>query len=203
MGCLPIRAALVERQKNDISQRKRLVKMSQTNDLLAKEQNGRFAEKCDAKKRIVSLVSAVMGLGLVAAALAGAFSNNDTLFYTAIVIGLVLALYGVAKMAFGCSVLTDTKSGAKVETRNIYFPSSEKAAILNAISNGDWKEINKGSQTTSTLPLCLRAWFTEDGSYASTMLLEYVPYEYVPVTRLQEVQDDVRNSFILKIKEKH
>ncbi len=176
--------------------------MSRTNDLLAKEQNGRFAEKCDSKKRMVSLVSAVIGLGLVAAALASAISN-DTLFYTAIVIGLVLALYGIAKMAFGCSVLTDTKTGAKVETRNIYFPSSEKAAILNAISNGDWEEINKGSQTTSTLPLCLRIWFTADGSYASTMLLEYVPYEYVPVTGLHEVQSDMRNALILKIKEKH
>lgn len=175
--------------------------MSHTNDLLAKEQNGRFEEKCDTKKRIVSLLSAIIGLGLVASALAGAFSS-DTLFYAAIVIGLVLAIYGIAKMAFGCSVLTDTKTGSKVETRNIYFPSSEKTAILNAISNGDWNEINKGSQT-STLPLCLRAWFTEDGNYASIILLEYVPYEYVPVTRLQEVQSDLRNSFIVKIKEKH
>lgn len=173
--------------------------MSNQHFQLAEEQNGRFEEKCDRTKRIGSLLMFVAGMALLCVAFSGAVSG-DALFYTTIVAGLALATYGVVKAAFGCRVLVDSKTGVRVDCMNLYFQATCKNEIMAAINNHDWQAIGKGSRTTTTLPLCLRSWYTVDGQYASTMLMEYVPYEYVPVTGLQEIPAEARPSFISSIK---
>lgn len=172
--------------------------MSNQHFQLAEGQNGRFEEKCDRAKRIGSLFMFVAGMAILCVAFSG-LMDSDALFYTTIVAGLALATYGVVKAAFGCRVLVDTKTGVRVDCLNLYFQATSKNEILAAINNGDWDALGKGSRTTTTLPLCLRSWYTVDGQYASTMLMEYVPYEYVPVTGLQEIPAEARASFISSI----
>ncbi len=173
--------------------------MSNQYNQLSNEQKERFEEKVDKTKRITSLALVVIGVALMCVAFIEPL-HGGSMFYVALLVGLVLAVYGGVKAAFGCTMLTDSKTGSKVEMRNIYFQSSDKGEVMNAINNGKWSNLNKGSQSTTTLPICLRTWFTSNGQYASTLLLEYVPYEYVPVTKIQEIPDDARNSFINFVK---
>ncbi len=173
--------------------------MSTKYNQLSDELKGRFEEKTDGTKRVVSLALFVAGIALMCVAFLEPL-HGGSMFYVALLGGLALAVYGGVKAAFGCTMLTDTKTGSKVEVRNIYFQSADKSDVMNVISNGKWGSLNKGSQSTTTLPICLRTWFTDNGQYASTLLLEYVPYEYVPVTKIQEIQDGDRESFIDYVK---
>ncbi len=162
---------------------------------LSEELKVRFVERTDTTKRIISIICLAIGVGLLIAAFTET-AQGGALFYVGVLGGLALSLYGGIKAAFGCSVLTDSETGAKVETRSLYFQAAEKGNLLSALENEKWDVLKKTNSSSSTLPLCLKAWFTKDGGYASAMLMEYVPYQYVPVGRLREVSAASRGTFI-------
>ncbi len=175
--------------------RKRKGIMSINTKDLTDELKARFEERTNNKVRAISLASFIIGVALIIGAFADS-TNGGAIFYIGILAGLTLAIYGGVKAAFGSTILTDTQTGAPVEMRNLYFAASDKNAVISALANEQWDALKNGKSSGGTLPLCLKAWYTKDGGYASAMLMEYVPYQYVPVGKLKEVSAETRQAFI-------
>lgn len=162
---------------------------------LSDELKARFEERANGKVRAISLACFVVGIVLIIGAFADS-ANEGVIFYIGILAGLALSIYGGVKAAFGSTILTDTKTGSPVEVRSIYFAASDKNNVISALENEKWDALKAGKSCGGTLPLCLKAWYTKDGGYASAMLMEYVPYQYVPVGKLKEVSAETRQAFI-------
>lgn len=169
--------------------------MSTQYNQLSPEMKARFIEKRDVPQCLLSLMATSLGIGIIC--LTSIFGSGDeTVYYALFFVGLAVSIYGLARAAFGCKTLRDEATGSRLEKRDIYFSASDKQAIMNALNNGQWDGIGGENPSSGTSPLRLCAWFTRNGKYASAMLMEYVPYEYVPVTQVREIPDDIRERFI-------
>ncbi|MDD7725202.1 MAG: hypothetical protein SOY07_10075 [Bacteroidales bacterium] len=167
--------------------------------LLTPSMRARFEEKRDARKCLIGALVFLCGASLI---YLSSFvpSKNDSILLATFLTGLAVCIYGVSKIVFGSKTLTDSKTGAKVETRDIYFSAKDKTAVMNAINNGNWNALGGESLSSTTSPVRLCTWYTNNGQYASAMLMEYVPYEYVPVTQVKEIPDELRDKFIKYVK---
>lgn len=168
------------------------------NGEIAEEMKGRFAERTDKKSCTIGLVCLVLGVVLLALAFTDT-AKGGAMFYIGILAGLALAIYGGVKAAFGSSELFDSTTGATVKTKSLYFQAGSKGDLVNALENEKWDALSKSSDSSS-LPICLKVWYTKDGGYASAQLTEFVPYQYVPVGRLKEVSEGARSAFIDAVK---
>ncbi len=162
---------------------------------LTEEMRGRFEERTNKTARVASLACLAAGITLLAAALSQSAHGGLT-FVMGGICGLALAIYGGVKASFGCTILTDKQTGAVLETRDMYFPAGAKSEILSAMENERWDCIKKLAKEGCQQPLMLRAWYTKDGGFASAMLMEFVPYQYVPIGSAKELPAESRRSFI-------
>lgn len=159
---------------------------------------GRFDERTDKKSLAIGIVGLVVGVVLLVLAFSES-AQGGAMFYIGILLGLSLAIYGGVKAAFGSTEVYDSKTGASVKTKSVYFPAASKGELMSALENEKWEALKKASNSSSQ-PLCLKVWFTKDGGYASAQLTEFVPYQYVPVGGLKEVSDAARGAFLDALK---
>lgn len=173
--------------------------MSSNINTLTDEMKGRFEERTNMPSRITGLVCMAIGIALLAIALSHS-ANGGIVFVGGGVLGLTLSIYGGVKAAFGSTVLTDKTTGAVLESRSIYYAAGSKSEISSALENEEWRPLKSLAKNSCQQPLCLKAWYTKDGGYASAMLMEFVPYQYVPTGRLKEISREKIREFIEAIK---
>lgn len=168
------------------------------NENIAEEMKGRFDERTDTKARAIGIAGLAIGIVLLVFAFADA-AKGGAMFYIGILAGLALGLWGGVKAAFGSTEVYDSQTGSSVKTKSVYFPATCKGDLMSALENEKWDVMSKSS-SSSSLPLCLKVWYTKDGGYASAQLTEFVPYQYVPVGKLKEISESTRKAFIDSVK---
>lgn len=159
---------------------------------------GRFGERTNKAYRTVGIACLVAGLALIAFAFTDT-AKGGPLFYAGFLLGLGMAIYGGVKALFGSTEIYDSESGETVKTKSVFYPAESKVDLMNALANEKWDALKKSSSSCS-LPLCIKVWYTKDGSYASAQLMEFVPYQYEPVGKLKEISDSARAAFLDALK---
>lgn len=144
----------------------------------------RFCERTNVSRRLLGLALLFVGSALFVLSLLEYF-GNDTLCYLVLFAGLFIAVFGCVYAMFSSSMLVDVSTGQRVLSRVLYFTADQKQRLLSDINNNNWTDLSQGASSATTLPLCLHLWYTADNSFASALLMEYVPYDYVPITQLK------------------
>lgn len=169
-----------------------------TNEDIANEMIGRFCERTNKTWRTVGIICLAVGIALIACAFTDS-AKGGPMFYAGFLFGLGFAIYGGVKALFGSTEIYDTKSGETVKTKSVFYPAGSKGELMNALADEKWDALKKSSSGCSQ-PLCIKVWYTKDGSYASAQLMEFVPYQYEPVGKLKEISDGARAAFLDAVK---
>lgn len=159
---------------------------------------GRFEERTNKMSRSIGIACLVVGIALIVFAFTDS-AQGGPMFYIGFLVGLSLAIYGGVKAVFGSTEIYDSRTGATVMAKSMYYTAACKGDLISALEKEQWDALKKSSSSCSQ-PLCLRVWYTKDGSYASAQLTEFVPYQYVPVGKLKEIPEGAREGFLNVIK---
>ncbi len=146
-------------------------------------QEGVVARK---KSFIVSVLILIVGCAVAVWSLKSpAFAENKSLTSALMLIGSLVALFGLIRLLVGISARVPyySPTGEKLRCQKIYFDMSERAALLAAFQAGDMERIMKLSRTNSSNVL-LVCYSTPSGSCVLAQVQEYIPHEFAPITEV-------------------
>lgn len=162
-----------------------------------------IAKKMSYKSAILASLYIEVGVALL---IISYFLNEayNTLSMLALVVGIVLAMFGLYKVFCRSKRDVYLPTGSIVEKKILFFDSKQSTLLQKYINNGEFP---------STAPIesvpngCVKMEIlnTMDGRFAGIQLFEFEPYVYSPVTSIHYYTDekaDLLSKFVKSIKSK-
>lgn len=157
------------------------------------------SERVERKKKapIVGIALFVVGAALIGLATIDAIPAGMTSMCV-FSIGLVLFITGLVKTCSTNYIYFDKQSQTQLVKYDLYFDNSELSKLENNYKSRNFKAIGgmkQGDQSGTVLHL----YGTKEGNLFYSMLMKFVPYQYVPVCDMVKHTEETEIASIIEM----
>lgn len=132
------------------------------------------------KGRMLAAIATAVSIAIiVVAAIVKEMEDLSTILMTIGVISLVASL---AKLIGPGKRLTYRPTGERIFRVSLDHPTQAAESVEEALKKGDYQRV-KELATRQSAPLMTVVYGTKSGSFFAGQTLQYIPYEYQPLTK--------------------
>lgn len=103
----------------------------------------------------------------------------------------ILGIIGLVKLFNGKTKIIYNKTGCAVKSSEYYFESIDMGKLLRLVENKQFAEITKLKQISADRHgIKLDLMISDDKKYASAQLLQFIPFEYQPISGVNTFYED-------------
>ena len=147
--------------------------------------------------------SALRGIILIVVGAAvlyfGAIQTAEMLSSVLIIAGLIIVVWGIAAFFTKGERFIYKPTGKIMHKKKIYISPTYSSKLYQIVEDGNYAELKNVTRAPQS-NLSIEALYTDDGTYALVQVMEFVPYNDIPMTPVKECQGEQARDLVAFLK---
>lgn len=122
-------------------------------------------------------------------------SSADIISSVLIIAGLIIGIWGIATFFTKGERFIYKPTGKMMHKKKIYISPTYSAKLYQIVEDGNYAEL-KNVTCAPQSNLSIEALYTDDGTYALVQVMEFVPYNDIPMTPVKECQGEQARNLV-------
>ena len=126
-------------------------------------------------------------------------SSADIISSVLIIAGLIIVIWGIAAFFTKGERYYYKPTGKLMHKKKVYISPTYSSKLYQIVEEGNYAELKNVTRAPQS-NLSIEALYTDDGAYALVQVMEFVPYNDIPMTPVKECQGEQARDLVAFLK---